>query len=244
MSRRASLPARRATSPSPSPRSRWRWSPPAAPARRTTRGSARARAPRGDRRWPRRPSTRPRASRSSWTPRTCPTASPASATPRASASTRRPSRARSPWSSHGLSVDVDVIAIDGKVYAKSRHPDLPEADPADYGAPDPAELMATDGGFSRPARQHRRPRGGRHGPRRRQQRGDPHRVHRHGARRRWSPDVIPSASGDDFDATYTITDDGELREAELTGAFYAGRGRVTYTLDFDDYGTEKDITAP
>ena len=31
--------------------------------------------------------------------------------------------------------------------------------------------------------------------------------------------IIPSAAGD-FDATYTITDDGELREAELTGVFY------------------------
>src|SRR6478609_8671353 len=48
----------------------------------------------------------------------------------------------------GLSVDVDVIATDGKVWIKYLSPDFTEADPADYGAPDPAELMATEGGLS------------------------------------------------------------------------------------------------
>jgi lipoprotein LprG len=55
--------------------------------------------------------------------------------------------------------------------------------------------------------------------------------------------VIPSASGD-FDATYTITDDGDLRSAELTGVFYEDADPMTYTVTFEDYGTEKDITAP
>ena len=56
--------------------------------------------------------------------------------------------------------------------------------------------------------------------------------------------MIPSSSGDDFDATYTISSDGELRQAKLTGAFYPDSDHMTYTLDFDDYGTEKDISAP
>ena len=56
--------------------------------------------------------------------------------------------------------------------------------------------------------------------------------------------LIPTAEGD-FDFTYTISDDDELREAVLTGAFYgADDGDITYTLDLDDYGTEKEITAP
>ena len=55
--------------------------------------------------------------------------------------------------------------------------------------------------------------------------------------------IIPGASGD-FDATYTVTDEGELREAVLTGEFYAGEDTMTYTVGFDDYGTQKDITAP
>ena len=44
--------------------------------------------------------------------------------------------------------------------------------------------------------------------------------------------------------SYTITDDGELREVELTGVFYEDSESMTYTVTFDDYGTEKDITAP
>ena len=30
----------------------------------------------------------------------------------------------------------------------------------------------------------------------------------------------------------------------LTGVFYPDTEPMTYTVDFDDYGTEKDITAP
>ncbi len=41
--------------------------------------------------------------------------------------------------------------------------------------------------------------------------------------------LIPGATGD-FDATYGITSDGELRQAELTGVFYAGKPAMTYTL--------------
>ena len=56
--------------------------------------------------------------------------------------------------------------------------------------------------------------------------------------------LIPDAEGD-FSFTYTISDDDELREAVLKGAFYGEEeGDVTYTLNLDDYGTEKDITAP
>ncbi len=49
----------------------------------------------------------------------------------------------------GITADADVVALDGEVYAK-----LPFTskfvviDPADYGAPDPADLMDPDGGLS------------------------------------------------------------------------------------------------
>ena len=39
-------------------------------------------------------------------------------------------------------------------------------------------------------------------------------------------------------------DDGELREATFTGAFYPDSEDMTYTVTFEDYGTEKEITAP
>ena len=56
--------------------------------------------------------------------------------------------------------------------------------------------------------------------------------------------LIPAAEGD-FSFTYTISDDDELREAVIKGAFYGkDEGDVTYTLTLDDYGTEKEITAP
>ena len=55
--------------------------------------------------------------------------------------------------------------------------------------------------------------------------------------------LIPGATGD-FTATYGITPDGELRTADLTGTFYAGKPSMTYTMTVDDYGTSKDITAP
>ena len=59
----------------------------------------------------------------------------------------------------------------------------------------------------------------------------------------WSRTSSRAPSGE-FDATYTITADGELREAVLTGVFYPDTEPMTYTLGFDDYGTEKEITAP
>ena len=51
---------------------------------------------------------------------------------------------------NGLPADADVIAVNGKTYAKNSLllPDWSEIDPADYGAPDPAKLMDPDGGFS------------------------------------------------------------------------------------------------
>ena len=36
----------------------------------------------------------------------------------------------------------------------------------------------------------------------------------------------------------------ELRSAELTGVFYEDSDPMTYVVTFEDYGTEKDITAP
>ena len=48
-----------------------------------------------------------------------------------------------------IDITAPVIAVDGKVYAKL--PVLvrtPRSTPAQYGAPDPADLMGTDSGIS------------------------------------------------------------------------------------------------
>lgn len=144
----------------------------------------------------------------------------------------------------GSEVQVPVRAVDGKVWAQ-----IPgtagwsQVDPADYHAPDPADLMATDGGVSGLLTETDG-----------LERGD--RV-RGGADNdvilttftgtvpgSAMQKVIPSASGDTFDVTYEISDDNELRTAELTGVFYPDSPEMTYTISLDDYGTSADITAP
>lgn len=143
----------------------------------------------------------------------------------------------------GNEFDVPVVAVDDRVYAQiPLTPGWSDVDPEDYGAPDPARLMSTKNGISSllPATTELEEgdsvRGG--------ENNDevlteytgtvPAEVVRN---------VIPSATGD-FDATYTITSEGELRTADLTGVFYPDTEPITYTLAFEDYGTEPSITAP
>lgn len=146
---------------------------------------------------------------------------------------------------NGLPADADVIAVDGVTYAKNSLllPDWTEIDPADYGAPDPGKLMDPDGGFSgllasaKDVEEGDSVRGGQ----------DNKEILTEYTGTISSDAVaalIPTAAGD-FSFTYTISDDGELREAVLEGAFYGeAAGDVTYTLTLDEYGTEKEITAP
>ncbi len=143
----------------------------------------------------------------------------------------------------GIDVNVPVIAVDDKVYAQiPLTPGWSDVDPAEYGAPDPSTLMSEDAGFSAllPATEDL-------------EEGD---TVRGGEDNRevltefsgTVPDdtvrnILPGAEGD-FDATYTISADGELREAVLTGVFYPDTESMTYTIGFEDYGTEKKIAAP
>ena len=50
----------------------------------------------------------------------------------------------------GTAFDVPVVAVDGTVYAQlPLTPGWSDVDPADYGAPDPAQLMSPDAGLLR-----------------------------------------------------------------------------------------------
>lgn len=144
----------------------------------------------------------------------------------------------------GSKVDVPVIAVDGTVWAQ-----IPltvgwsDVDPAEYGAPDPAALMEPGDGFSAlldattEVQEGSSVRGGE----------DNNEILTEYTGTVAGDDmtaVIPSASGDSFDVAYSITDEGELREARLTGVFYPDSESMTYTVTFSDYGTEQDITAP
>ncbi len=145
----------------------------------------------------------------------------------------------------GIPADAEVIAVDGTTYAKNSLllPEWTEIDPADYGAPDPALLMDPDGGFSgllasaEDVEAGESVRGGE----------DNREIFTEYTGTISSDAVealVPTAEGE-FAFTYTISDDDELREAVLVGAFYGeDAGEVTYTLTLDAYGTEKEITAP
>ena len=143
----------------------------------------------------------------------------------------------------GQAFEVPVIAVDDKVYVQ-----LPltsgwqDIDPGDYGAPDPAQLMSPDHGFSTlltettGLEQGDSVRGG-------QDNKEVLTQYSGTVSSKVVKNIIPTASGD-FDATYTITDDDELREARLTGVFYKDSDPMSYTVTFEDYGTSKDIKAP
>lgn len=145
-------------------------------------------------------------------------------------------------SMNGIAADVEVVAAQGKVYAQLPFTsEFVEVDPADYAAPDPAALMEPEGGLSSLLTAAE--------------------GVEEGEQVRSGEDVlssftgtvpggtvagiIPSASADhDFDARFTVDDEERLREAVLTGPFYPDADDVTYTIVFDEYGTEADISLP
>jgi lipoprotein LprG len=144
--------------------------------------------------------------------------------------------------SAGITADAEVVAVDGVVFAK-----LPfttkfvEVDPADYGAPDPADLMSSEGGLSTLLTSAESVEEG-------------EQVRDGGVvLSKFTGTVpgdvvaaiIPSASPDaDFEASFTVDDSDQLDQVVLTGPFYPDADAVTYTVDFDQYGVEKDIAAP
>lgn len=144
----------------------------------------------------------------------------------------------------GTSVDVPVIAVDDEVHAQLPFaPGWNLVDPAEYGAPDPAGLIDPDDGFpgllavTDDAEAGDSVRGGK----------DNREVLTTYTGTVDGADmkkVIPSSAGDTFEVEWQVTEDGELREAVLKGVFYADSEEMTYTVNFADYGTSQDITAP
>jgi len=142
----------------------------------------------------------------------------------------------------GVPAAVEVVAVDGVVFAQLPfRQDFVEIDPRDYGAPDPAELMATDGGLSSLLT-------AAEGVEESEQTRDGETVlttytgtvpgEPVGA-------LLPSADpGADFDAVFSIDGEDRLTRVELTGPFYPDADDVTYVVGLADYGTEKEIVAP
>ena len=142
----------------------------------------------------------------------------------------------------GITADAAVVAVDDVVYAKLPFTtDFVDIDPADYGAPDPADLMSSEGGLSSLLTAAEAVEEGE------QVRDGDVVLSTFTATVPGEAvaAVIPSASADaDFDARFTVDDSDRLDEVVLTGPFYPDADEVTYTVEFDQYGIDKDIKAP
>ena len=142
----------------------------------------------------------------------------------------------------GITATVPVVALDGTVHAKLPFTkEYAAIDPADYGSPDPAQLMATEGGISSWLTEAT---GVEAGDQTRQ--GEAVVTAYTGTVPGEAVQaVIPSAdAAADFDATFEVDDDGRLVEALVSGPFYGSAGDVDYTVSLSDYGTDGEITAP
>lgn len=142
----------------------------------------------------------------------------------------------------GITADVAVIAVNDVVHAKLPFTTSYSAiNPEDYGAPNPARLLGTDEGLSSLLTEAEEVEVGE------RERDGELVLTRYTGRVSGEvvSSIIPSARADStFDAGFAITEDDLLHEAVVTGPFYPDAADVTYTIQFDQYGTEKDITAP
>lgn len=144
----------------------------------------------------------------------------------------------------GTAVEVPVTAVDSIVYAQvPLTTGWSSIDPAEFGAPDPAGLITGETGFSSllPATTGVAAgdsvRGG-------ADNAEVLTTYSGSVPGKDMQNVIPSSSGDAFDAEYQITAEDELRQARFTGIFYPSSSEMTYVVDFDDYGTTQEIVAP
>lgn len=141
----------------------------------------------------------------------------------------------------GVTGAVDVIAVDQDVWMKFFTPDYNPIDPADYGAPNPAQLFDTKTGITSLVDKTQG-------------------VEKEGTERDGA-DVLATVKGTlpgsavadllvvgdrsaTYDATYGITEPGgELRRVVLTGPFYQG-ATSTYTLRLKRLDQAVEITRP
>lgn len=141
----------------------------------------------------------------------------------------------------GIEGDTQVVATGGEIWLKLPFaPTMVKADIAAFGAPDPASLMAPQGGITSLL------------------------TSTTGATEgedvREGTEVLSTVTGkvpgsavrsmlhtgddrQEFDATYGLTAEGDLRKATVTGPFFPG-GRSTYEVTLDRYGEPVDIRRP
>ena len=144
----------------------------------------------------------------------------------------------------GQTVDVPVISVDDKVYAQ-----LPftngawdTVNPKEYGAPDPTDLIGPDG-FPGLLKLTESPEAG-DSVRGGADNSDVLTTYSGTVPGDAMDAIIPSSAGDSFDVEWQVNDAGELTKATMEGVFYPHTDPMTYTVEFSDYGTTKDIAAP
>lgn len=140
----------------------------------------------------------------------------------------------------GLSFSAPIVAVGGKVYAKLPFVSWSEIKPADYGAPDPAELMDKSSGLSSLLTDTVKPKVD-------------------GSERSGSTvltkvtgslpgkDVhalFPSAAESAFQVVFLLTDANMLHSVSITGPFYGDHADGTYSIDFDLAADPVDISPP
>ncbi|KRC63530.1 hypothetical protein ASE12_01370 [Aeromicrobium sp. Root236] len=142
----------------------------------------------------------------------------------------------------GASIDADVIATGGKVWAKTGFsPSYLTLNPASLKAPDPAALLAPDTGISQILAKTEK-----------LSEGDKSRDGKDVLTTITGTlpgslvkDIIPSAAQDEsFAVTYRLDDDNVLRDASLKGPFYPNGGDVTYTVKLTTSDTAVTIEPP
>lgn len=139
-------------------------------------------------------------------------------------------------------ISVPIVAVNGSVWAKTPlSPKMSKINPNQFGAPDPAQIFATDGGFSSLLIATRSP--------------------KFGAKKRDGKDIVQTVTGTlpgaaikktlsfgdpskTYAVVYLITDKGQLRSAQLTGEFYQGANDTSYTTQFTQYGEKVAVSAP
>lgn len=137
-------------------------------------------------------------------------------------------------------ITAPLIAVDRDVYVKLPFSAWSTIDPAVYGAPDPAQLLADDGGISS---LFAATEGLETGDERRD--GENVLTNIEGTIPSESvKQVFPSTGAGDFDVTYTLTGANDIDGIEITGPFYDGSDDVTYTIDLNLDGDPVEIEAP
>ena len=142
----------------------------------------------------------------------------------------------------GLTLEVPVTSIGGKVYAKlPPSTTFSEIKPSEYGAPDPADFVDPEDGLSGLLTKLE---GLKKGSEKRS--GDMILTTYTGTLPGAAvKKIIPSAvAKETYETSVGVDDKGFARTVKVTGPFFSGTDDVTYDVKFTQYGAGVKITTP